>query len=346
MLLVGGNGSGKSSVARILECLQWIGRGETQLKELFKVTDCAWLRRQVPIVIEIEGALEGKFYHYRLSVEFPENFRNFRVAEERLSIDGTDVFSRTLGQVVQPRQSGDVQFTHDWHHVALPTLTPRLETDPGRKFLNWLSNFVILAPVPEQMTGESTLPELAPLRSGSNVGDWFSALTSRWGKAWSIIQAFLTEINPSLSELENTPVGGRSSQLQFQFQDDSRRIRLPFSSLSDGEKCLFLGAVLLASMQTYGPILCFWDEPDNHLTLGEVGNFIMALRRAAKLCEGNQVILTSHHPETMRHFSDENILFFKRASSLEPTRVRSVAEYRETDKDLDLVQAMALDQLA
>jgi ABC-type cobalamin/Fe3+-siderophores transport system ATPase subunit len=96
-------------------------------------------------------------------------------------------------------------------------------------------------------------------------------------------------------------------------------------TLSDGEKCFFICALVLAANAAYGPIFCFWDEPDSHLAIDEVGHFITAIRRSFENV-GGQVLMTSHNSETIRRFSDENTLVLLRESHLEPTRVKTLAE--------------------
>ena len=83
---------------------------------------------------------------------------------------------------------------------------------------------------------------------------------------------------------------------------DQGRLSLPFASLSDGEKCFFICAVVIAADKAYGPVFCFWDEPDNYLSLSEVGQFVMALRQSFQ--NRGQLLTTSHNPEAMRKYSD------------------------------------------
>jgi len=94
--------------------------------------------------------------------------------------------------------------------------------------------------------------------------------------------------------------------------------------LSDGEKCFVVCALVLASNSAYGPLFCFWDEPDNFLSLDEVGQFIMAIRRDFQ--SRGQFIATSHNPEAIRRFSGDNTLVLSRKSHLEPTNVRPLSE--------------------
>ena len=98
-------------------------------------------------------------------------------------------------------------------------------------------------------------------------------------------------------------------------------------------------AMVLAANEAYGPLLCFWDEPDNYLALSEVGHFVLALRKAFQ--SGGQFIATSHNPEAIRRFSDENTLVLYRKSHLEPTIVRPLTELRASgDFSGDLVEAL------
>ena len=98
-------------------------------------------------------------------------------------------------------------------------------------------------------------------------------------------------------------------------------------------------AVVLAANEAYGPLLCFWDEPDNYLALSEVGHFVLALRRAFQ--SGGQFVATSHNPEAISRFSDENTLVLFRKSHLEPTIVRPLSELRASGEfSGDLVEAL------
>jgi ABC-type multidrug transport system ATPase subunit len=94
-------------------------------------------------------------------------------------------------------------------------------------------------------------------------------------------------------------------------------------------------ALVLAANEALGPLLCFWDEPDNYLALSEVGHFVLALRRAFE--SGGQFIATSHNPEAIRRFSDENTFVLSRRNHLEPTIIRPLSE---SQVEGDLVDAL------
>ena len=91
----------------------------------------------------------------------------------------------------------------------------------------------------------------------------------------------------------------------------------------------------MAASDAYGPLVCFWDEPDQHLSLDEVGHFVLDLQKAFQ--SGGQFIATSHNPEAIRGFSDENTLVLYRKSHLEPTIARPLSEIEVSG---DLVNAL------
>ncbi len=92
------------------------------------------------------------------------------------------------------------------------------------------------------------------------------------------------------------------------------------------KKCLVFLAITIAANAAYGPLVCFWDEPDNFLAPAEVGPALVALCAAFR--DPGQLIVTSHNPEAIRQFSNENTMVFYRRSHLEPANVRSVADFR------------------
>jgi hypothetical protein len=57
---------------------------------------------------------------------------------------------------------------------------------------------------------------------------------------------------------------------------------------------------------------------------------------------GGQFIATTHHPETIRKFSDDNTFVLTRKSHLEPTVVKLLSAHGYTG---DLIHALARDEI-
>ncbi len=128
--------------------------------------------------------------------------------------------------------------------------------------------------------------------------------------------------------------------VKFEQQNPQRSLSVEFKALSDGEKCFFLSAYIIASNTVGSPVICMWDEPDNHLSLSEVGQFITGLRKMTN--RSGQFIATTHHPETVRKFSDETTFVLTRKSHLDPTVVRPLADFTYSG---DLINALIRDEI-
>jgi predicted ATPase len=342
-LLIGKNGTGKSTVAFALQILQRLGRGSNRVGSLLQPKDMARGRSDTPVRFEIEVLLKDRLYKYTLAIDLPENFKELRVCEEQLVVDNTPIYSRQEAQVTLYRsgQRGEAQFLVDWHLVALPIIQEHSPNAPIQVFKTWLAHTVVLAPIPALMTGISNDETLEPERDGSNLAAWFTGLLSRYPAAYTHIERYLREVMPDIRDFLNEPVGKDSKNLIVRFDVNGTGLSVDFKDLSDGEKCFYLCAVLLAANEFYGPLFCFWDEPDNYLSLAEVGHLITSLRRS--FVNGSQILVASHNPEVIRKFSDENTLVLDRRNHLEPTLVRTLSEVAPAG---DLVDALIRGDIA
>lgn len=356
-LLIGKNGAGKTTIARALEVLQRIARGTNRVGDLVKPGDICRGRADVPVRFEIEvdlrplGGAGPGVLGYSVAFEFPQGFRELRVREERLTADGEPIFTRELARVHLHKggHGGGAQFLVDWHLVALPViqtrtveypglsaLIPTMETDPLVLLREWLATMLILRPVPSLIRGDSDSETLWPNLQVTNLAEWFSGLVAYAPAAYSRIDEFLRQVMPDLREIKNPPVAKDSKRLEVQFSNEQGSVTLPFEELSDGEKCFLVAALVLAQSNVRGPVVCFWDEPDNYLALSEVGHLVMALRRSFQ--NSGQFIATSHNPEAIRQFSEENTFVLQRRSHIEPTIVRPLKDLQING---DLVGALA-----
>lgn len=342
VLLIGRNGAGKTTVGLALEILQKIARGTNRVGDLVRPKDLAHGRSDVPVRFELEIELEAKLYLYSIAFEHPEGFRELRVFEEKLEVDGRPIYRRAHAQVQLARtgQEQEGKFRIDWHVVALPIVQEQSPRDPLFVFKQWLARMLILRPIPSLIGGDSKSETLEPQSQLNDFAAWFSGLLAYAPAAYTQLDDYLKQVVPDLKDIKNPLIGQDSRSLVVQFSNEQATRSLAFGELSDGEKCFIIGAVVIAANHAYGPLVCFWDEPDNHLAVSEVGHFIMALRRAWQ--SRGQFICTSHNPEAIRRFSDENTLVLYRKNRLEPTIVRRL---KDLPIDGDLVGALVRDDL-
>ena len=103
ILLIGKNGTGKTTVSMALQILQSIARGQNRVGELVQPRDFSLGRTGAPIRFELEVEIRGRTYEYVIAFELPERFKELRVTEERFTVDGKRVYTRHEAQVVLAR---------------------------------------------------------------------------------------------------------------------------------------------------------------------------------------------------------------------------------------------------
>ena len=334
-LLIGKNGSGKSSVGRALEILKSAAQGQNKVGELVRPTDLAWGRTETPASFEVDVVLDGVTYRYILVLELPKNFRELRVKYESLHRNDTVVFVRDEATVEMIGSGGrDISFRVDWHNVALSVISDKQGDDSIERIRKWLAGMLILAPVPSLISGDSQGTTIWPDRELRDFGKWFTGLSSQWPATYGHLASFVVKPLPEFSSLVNRPYGQDSRSLFVRFQRGTAP-ELAFSDLSDGEKCFFICGLVLAANSEAGPLFCFWDEPDNYLAPSEVGFVTMALRR--NFSEGGQRLVSSHNPEAIQRFSDENTFLMHRSDWSSPAQVRLLDSL---DTEGDLVESL------
>jgi len=325
VLLLGRNGTGKSSFFDAIEVLQKIGRGVTQLKELISESDFAFGERHIAIHLEVNITLAKRVYEYVLEVELPANFSQPCVGREILKINGTTNYQREGGQT----QLGEhAKFTLDWHHVGLPLISTRHADEPIALFREWLANILVLSPVPSTFNRASKHDIAYLERNGSNTLDWMRNQLAVYPALYTSIADFMQLRMPDFVNFKFATTGRDEKELLFTFSDTAgNSLELNFCQLSDGEKIYFLTATVLAAITHEESIFCLWDEPDHYVSLPELSHFITACRKAFEnSITASQFIISSHNPRTINEFSEHNTFLVTRQSHLHPSRLESAVE--------------------
>jgi predicted ATPase len=323
VLLIGRNGSGKSTVRHLLGLFQRIGRGPNRARELVTKADYNARGGYAALRAEIEFRLHGTPCKYAVSFGWTKDLQAAYVQDERLEIGGAVLFERTSHDV---QLVGGVRFGLDPQVLALPVI----QQNPGGVGVNevraYFSSLFLLSPVPCLMTGHSLEPTDELLADGSNLASCLQSMLTRKPAAYPPFREYVQGVFPDFESIETRRVGEKGTELLVNFGRPESRpaLTLEFKQLSDGEKCVFLAAFVVTMSQVGSPVFCFWDEPDNHLSLDEAWSFVIALRKMTG--EVNQLVATSHHPEAIRAFSDETTVVLTRKSHLDPVVPKLLSE--------------------
>jgi predicted ATPase len=341
-LLIGKNGTGKSTVLHALDVLRELCNDTGTLGKLIQEGDFTQGRTNVPITFRISLKLKERSFRYRILFDFPERFSQARIVEEELVVNERIVFSREKADVSLPNGT---TFGLDWHVPVLRVINGNPNEPAIREVKEFLGTMILVNPIPDLMSSVDSGTGFAPdgLHSletnASNFVSLLNDLLVKTPEVYPVLKDYVSQFIPELDAFHNKRLGEYSKQLSVSFRKENtqeKRFSLSFDQLSSGEKCFFLSGLIVAA-NTVGPgVFCLWDEPDNHLSIDEVGHFVLGLRRMSNHNKG-QLLVTSHHSETIRKFSDDNTLVLKRASRFEPTTVGPLSELKY---DGDLIDAL------
>lgn len=300
-LLLGANGSGKSSVLEVLRCLKSFVKGESN--QFAQSSRTRWLNSSIQ-VFEIEALLTNRKFEYRLELSYAGVAQGQAVALERLLVNGSTVFELAAGKIrFFPGTSAAVSIPLQTNRSALPLSV--LSNDDVRIFVEWLSHHVHcfdIDPYPGEMEETADREDREPQFELNNLTGWY-----RW-----LVTTFPEENVKFLDSLKRSMDGFLTLKVSSQ-EDGVRKLRAEFTSptqkrvsyalseLSEGQRCLISLYMILHFAIEHGDTV-FIDEPDNFIALREIQPWLLAAEEAVEENHG-QVILVSHHPETLNQWA-------------------------------------------
>lgn len=327
LLLLGKNGAGKSTILRSLTIIRNIAKGENLFDRLFSIDD--FNDKTKPITLSIELNINENLYNYTISVIWSKEFERIKVHSESLIINKkNNLFNRdSFGEITF---NGSV-FILDWHSAALPLLISRNQEEEIilSTFKDWLSSMILISPVPSLMDSISDTEDPILHQDGSNFVNWFRGIYTSSPNLYIRIYNHLNSIFDDFSKMEfkNLSPKANAKILSLFFRKDSKiDMELKFSMLSDGEKILILMATLIALTEREDSFFCFWDEPDNYISVAIVDTLISFLKGKFERSHNKQLFITSHDEMVVRSFPLSKVNYLSRNSHLEPPRVTKFSQ--------------------
>jgi predicted ATPase len=316
-LLIGSNGSGKSSVADVLIALRELlsGRGRVTDSALFPTRSLTrWQDRNLQ-VFELTSNLEDEGdLIYRLEIDHKRESRQARIVLESLATDQKPLFEFRMGEVQLYKddyQKGP-QYSADWTESALARVGARPINRRLTKFVEFLRSASICSLDPKRFQAEARTEESLLQPDGGNFASWYRHQIQEQQDRIVDILTDLQKVVDEFQSIRMERVGSEARVLTVVLERREGRYELRLDELSDGQRALI---ALYALIQLAGERdVLFLDEPDNFLALAEIQPWLMALSDAVGR-RPRQAILCSHHPELIDYLGGASGVLLKRESS-------------------------------
>jgi predicted ATPase len=339
LVIVGSNGSGKTSLWDVLAALQdVIVRGVDVASAFSTRTLTRWKPTETTQRFGLDVRVDGDTYVYQLYVAHDPVRQLPSVLLERLTSGGQTLYEAADGVVsLFGEESFPVPRTR-FRFGRKRSFLPDIEGAEDRRtvaFRDAVANFWLLAASSRRI--ESTSASEAPWlnRDGQNFASWFrSALQERPGLGAVLLDA-LRPVMPGLRDLGLVPISKDVRELMLTFQiQGSEPYRLSVGELSDGQRSLVVLYGFLVGALDHAS-LAFLDEPEMGLAPHEIQPWLARMSKVLDARDGQAVVI-SHHPAVVDYISPANAVRFSRPGggpaqiqevTLETTGGASVSEW-------------------
>lgn len=324
-LLLGRNGTGKSSVFDVLRMLREViynGASVADMDGFGPETLTRWDRREEQrFGLEISG--EGGSYSYSLSVEHTGGRRNRRIASEELrftpvSSSGFCLFRRERdeGHLYRDDTSAGPQVRMDWNRSGLSVLHPSHDNTLLTWFKERVGRTHCIRIVPSLMSAWTETEDEAPDSSLTNYASWYRHLNQEEPRVRDALHETLSEVINGFSTFSLRRVSEEGRRLCADLETDGKPFTYDLSQLSDGQRALIALYTFAAYAREFAgprdkPITLCLDEPENYVALSELQPWILEMGDCAD-GEHAQLLMASHHPEFIDHYAHTSASLFYR----------------------------------
>lgn len=332
-LLLGENGSGKTSVFEALGSLRDLVVLGRAASDIFAYTRTRWETREVQR-FELDVQSDGGTYHYALEVQHSEEApgKPF-IRSEQILLDGALLYRFSAGEVQLYRDdqpAGPVMFPFRADQSFLPNIDSSTARQMARLagFKEFMAKLWRLQPNPFATDATSKQDETFLARDGNNFASFYSYLNSERPESRTELEDRLRDTIPGFRNFFFRRLGEAKLLFSSFKGSDSSPVDYLFSELSEGQRVLAVLYAAVCGLVLPGAMICF-DEPDNFVSLSEIQPWLQFLRDTLE-ARGGQAMIISHHPEVMDYLALDSLWRFERPSG--PVVARPV----ETDDDSPL----------
>jgi predicted ATPase len=309
-LLLGANGSGKSSLLDAILFVKWfIEGGENRFTQSSRTR---WQDRPLQ-VFEIEALLDGRTYEYRLEIRYAPESKLPTIGVETLTVSGTPVFELVDGEIRFFPNEGTQATALRWETNESALHLAQFSNLHVSRFVAWIKELHCfqIDPYPGEMDeladGQDELPEY----DLSNLAPWYRHLLQEEPENNARFLAALKETLTGFQSLRLSAVDDGVRKLRAHFSSQQKEgTTYSISELSEGQRMLIGLYMILHFVIAKGQTVIL-DEPDNFISLREIQPWLLAAEAAVEDSKG-QLILISHHPEILDQWAQESGLRFFR----------------------------------
>ncbi|MBF0184964.1 MAG: AAA family ATPase [Magnetococcales bacterium] len=306
-LMLGSNGSGKTSIFDVLQRIQEFVIGNARVYDLFPVADLTRWQLLDQQRFELELLVDNDSYLYSLLIEHDSERKRMRVLEEKLDMNGKPLFVCHKGQaqLFRDDHSPGPQYPFDWTLSAVATLHERPENKKLTRFKRQLAKIIIVRPIPALVEKESRGEQERLHYRMENFLSWYRHLSQEHTAAIFFLFQQLQSILPGFVAMRLKGMGeeARALKVLFSSHSEQENFTFDFHELSDGQKMLIMIYSLILGMQGE-KLSLFIDEPDNFLSLREIQPWLSHLIHLSAN-DREQAVLVSHHPEIVNYLGCE-----------------------------------------
>ena len=345
-VLLGPNGSGKTSVLLALSSLQALVARGAKIEEVLPTKDLTQWQDRDEQRFELNLKIDQNNYQYALVVRHDRNRHHgdrhrMKIVEESLTHNDKPIFDFRDGnaQLYHDDYEEGPSYPFDWSRSGVGALNERHDNKKLTQFKHALANFIIASPCPPLFESETRSEDDFLDQHMKNFVGWYRhAAQENMGEIAELFKT-LREALPGFDSINLTESGENSRILKVAFSRPEEELcfdRFGLHQLSDGQSMLvalygllFLSAGRRASL--------FLDEPDNYLSLREIQPWLAEVdQRCGDTLE--QAVIVSHHPVTIDYMAGARGRWFRRDGT-GPVRVSTEPE--EKIEGLSLSETIA-----
>ena len=327
-ILLGPNGSGKTSVLDVLRRIQDLVARGARIEEAFPTDDLSSTQARNMQLVEVDLQIDDCAYHYALQIEHERPRRRMRIAEETLEHDDKPIFwlKRGDAQLYHDDYKKGPSYPFDWSRSGVGSLNERGDNRKLTRFRRAMADLVIASPCPPLFEPETRTEDefLQPLMQ--NFVGWYRHAAQERMRGIGAVFKALGEALPGFDSISLTESGENARSLKVDFRaanDEGRLERYALDQLSDGQRSL-IALYCLVFLSNGGRTSLFLDEPDNYLALREIQPWLATV---AEHCGDTleQAVVVSHHPVTIDYMAGAKGRWFYRDAN-GPVRVSNEPE--------------------